>query len=76
MHRRDAIRALMALPAATTITRASLRPGDVVVIECQQQLTPATAVHIRDTLKQIWPDHKVLVIDSGVRLRIVPAGAV
>lgn len=71
MNRREAIAALLALPAATTrITRAAVAPTDVIVIETEQLLAETDRDGIRRAMKYSWPHNEVVVLDGGLKLKI------
>lgn len=70
MNRRQAIAALMSLPATAVISEARVRANDVIVCELEELATDDTVARIADRLRQVWPDNKVLVLHKGVRLRI------
>ncbi len=53
---------------------AQLKPEDVVVIECEGAISQDTAEHIQTHLKQIWPNHQVLVLGDGLTLKIASGG--
>lgn len=74
MNRRDALAALVALPAATRISSAELKPEDVIVVECPGPISDEAAKNIRDTMLSVWPGRKVVVLSDGIRLKIVEAG--
>lgn len=76
MNRREAIAALVALPATATITRAAVKPNDVIVLECDELISDETARRLRDHLKTVWPEHRCLVLSQGMRLRIATEGSV
>lgn len=71
MNRRDALKALMALPPATRIVSADVRAADVVVIECPQRLSATQQVAIRQDLELVWPGRRVVVLSDGLTLKIV-----
>ena len=71
MDRREALRALVALPAVSHIARASVGRGDVIVVECADHLRDADIANIAAGLKQIWPDNKIVVLGGGLHLRIM-----
>ena len=71
MNRREAIAALTALPEALTIARAPIAPGDVILVETDRALTPEGIAHIKATLADVWPGHRVIVCEQGFRLRFV-----
>ena len=72
MNRRDAIRVVMAMPAVAAISRASLQPTDVIVVECQQRLSENSRANIARHLQQVWPGQKCVVLDEGMTLKVVP----
>lgn len=71
MDRREALAALMSLPAATRISVANLKPTDAIVIECEGALSDDMAERIRLVAKEIWPDHKCVVLVDGLKLKVV-----
>lgn len=71
MNRREALAALMPLPAAVRISVAKLKPNDVIVVECDEYLTAETAARIRQHLHEfVWPDHKIVVCEKGMHIKI------
>jgi hypothetical protein len=70
MNRRDAIRAVMAMPAVTNISVARLKPDDVIVLECDYSITQQIADNLKTTLNKLWPDNDVLVMANGLRMKI------
>lgn len=70
MDRREALAALMALPATARISRAAVKPDDVIVIECDEVLSVDVARRITQQGEQIWPGHRVAVLGKGMHLRI------
>lgn len=71
MNRREAIRAVMALPAVASISVAQLKPDDVIVIECDQIASDHSKTYISETMQRIWPGRKVVVLDKGLNLKVV-----
>ena len=71
MNRREAIAALTSLPALSSVSVASLKPKDVVVVECDHILRVDQIARMRDTLKTVWPDNEIVVCERGVRLKVV-----
>lgn len=73
MKRRDAIAALVALPSVSRIARMDFAsPSDVIVVECDGLLSKTTRDGIAASVQQVWPDRKIIVVDSGMRLKLVP----
>ena len=71
MNRREAITALMSLPAATRISVADLKPDDVIVIETDSHLRADEVERIRATLERVWPGRKAAVLSGGLKLKVV-----
>jgi hypothetical protein len=71
MNRREAIRAVMAMPAVTRIGKAALEPKDVIVVECDCTLPLRAKEQITDSLARVWPGHHALICDGGLRLKVV-----
>lgn len=70
MNRREALAALVSLPASATVTRAAVTPLDVIVIESDEILSSDQIERIEYATKQVWPDNKVVVLSRGMRLKI------
>ena len=75
MKRRDAIRAVMAMPAVTSIAVAKVEPDDVIVLECDHALSAETAERIQQYASQVWPGRKIIVLGDGLKMRIAKANA-
>lgn len=74
MNRCDALAALMALPATARITRASVQPDDVIVVECDEVLSNAAMDAIQHHLRTVWPEpQRLLVLHSGLSVKVVEA---
>lgn len=71
MNRRHAIAALMALPEVTRISKAAVKPNDVIVIETDTLLSDSTMARIHASLQQVWPGQKIVVLCDGMRLKVV-----
>jgi hypothetical protein len=63
--------ALAHVPGIDRLYVASLRPTDVLVVECSEKITANMARGIKDALASVWPGRKVLVLDSGLTLKAV-----
>lgn len=74
MNRREALAALVALPAVARISSAELKPEDVIVIECDDHLPLEAMARIKETCEQLWPGRKVAVFDKGLRMKVVAGG--
>lgn len=72
MNRREALAALVSLPAVARIQTADLKPDDVLVVECDDYVSEQGVANIRAALEQIWPGRKVAVMDKGTRLKVLP----
>lgn len=71
MNRREAIAALTSLPGLARISRADVKPSDVLVVEVDGHVTEGHAAYIQEMLAQIWPGQKVLVLGSGMHLKVL-----
>ncbi len=70
MDRREALKALVSLPATARVSVASLKPTDVIVIECEGLLSQNARARLAEQLKDVWPDHRVVILDGTLRLKI------
>ena len=73
MNRRDAIRAVMAMPAVTSIAVAKVEPDDVIVLECEDSITPEYGQMLKKQALEVWPGRKIVVLSGGLKLRIARA---
>lgn len=71
MNRRDALAALISLPAVARISVAQVKPDDVIVFECDEHLPEEGIKRIKDVAEGVWPGRKVVVLDKGLHLKIV-----
>ncbi len=77
MNRREAVGALVSLPGITRISKMSdLKPDDVIVCECDGLIPFDAAERIRKTLELVWPGRKCVVLDDGLRLKVMPGSEV
>lgn len=74
MNRREAIRAVMAMPGIAAISVAKLTPTDVIVLESDGCLDINTVERIKAIVETVWPGQKVVVLDGGLKLKIVRDG--
>lgn len=51
--------------------RITLRPGDVLVCECRSRLSAQETDELMDVLQSVCPDNRVLVLDDGIRLKVL-----
>jgi hypothetical protein len=70
VNRREALKALTALPVVARIAVAKMEPDDVLVVECDTHISQEHAARIREKMGQIWPGRKVAVFGAGTRLKI------
>ena len=71
LSRREALAALVALPAVKEIEVASVRPQDVIVIECDAFINEETAEYIRQRALLVWPDRKIVVLGEGMSVKVL-----
>lgn len=76
MTREDAIAALVSLTEVQRISVASLKPTDVIVVNVSQFILPEAATRIGETIKRVWPDNKVIVLEKGVELRVADGASI
>lgn len=70
MNRREAIAALTALPGVARIAKVEPEPADVIVVECDGNLTEAVAQKIKENINSVWPGHRVLILADGIRIKL------
>ncbi len=76
MNRREALAALMALPATTRITRAEVKTSDIIVIESPTSISRDVIHRIETRLKGVWPDNRIIVLTEGLSLKVVDGAKV
>lgn len=59
------------LPAIERISRADLQPDDALVVECDMPVSSDAAQHIRTLVQDVWPGRKCLVLDQGLKMKVV-----
>lgn len=59
------------IPEIARVSKANLQPNDVIVIECEQNLSVKTCQRIEQYVEQVWPGRKVVVLEGGLRMRAV-----
>ena len=47
-----------------------LEPGDVIVLELDRHPSAVEAEAIRNQAEAIWPNHRVVVLEKGTRLKV------
>ena len=75
MNRRELVKAMMGLPVATftRIPADELKPSDVIVIETNGPLSQHNIELIKQQLTTVFPQHKIVVLGDGIKLRVVAA---
>jgi len=74
MNRRELLRAIVATPALQSVKSievADVKPNDVIVVECDSILSGDAKRNICDSLSQVWPDRKIVLLHSGLRLKVM-----
>ena len=71
MDRRQAIALLTSVPALATISKADLKPTDVLVVEVDRHITMEAADRIKALMEQVWPGQEVVVLEKGMSLKVV-----
>jgi len=72
VNRRDAVKALMGLPAVASLSMASFKPTDVVVVEFDEWLPSANKLRAYKSLQEVWPNNRIIILDGGSKLKVVP----
>lgn len=70
MNRREALQALIAMPAVKALAVADVKPNDVIIVECAGPVSDMHMAHIQTMMEQIWPSRKCVVLPDGIQLRI------
>jgi len=76
MDKDAAVAVLESLPGVERISCARFQPDDVIVIECEGRLSVEQGARIKADLAGVWPDRKIVVLDSSMKLKVVPASDV
>ena len=50
------------------IKKSDLDPGDVIVLETDNALSEQATINMKESLKPLWPDNEVLVLEEGMRV--------
>ncbi len=50
---------------------AQLKPEDVIVIESDDRISSEAAQRINEMAGIVWPGRKIVVLDKGLRLKVV-----
>jgi hypothetical protein len=53
-----------------------LQPNDVILVEVSGKMSDEESARAHYQLKEIWPEHQVLICDDGLKLRVARAGDV
>lgn len=71
MNRREAITALMSLPSLSSIQAVRMATDDVIVIEVEERLSAQHRENITEQITKLWPGRRVVVLDGGMKMKIV-----
>lgn len=74
MNRREALVALMSLPATASVSVAQVKPKDVIVVEYPGHISHEGALMVKAHLQPIWPDNTILVLGEGT-MKVVKSDA-
>lgn len=58
------------------IARLDLRPGDILVVKCQDRLQRDTVLHMQEVIKRACPSHRALILERGMDLAILTAAEI
>lgn len=72
MDRRDALKLLVAMPAVDRIASVPLKSKkDIIVLEAPGFISDETAKRIKEYAEKCFPDHKVMVLGDGLRVKVL-----
>lgn len=81
MKWRDILEGLAALPVALkhlrelqavgSVNVATIGPNDTIVIETEAKLSHDVRDKLTNGVRKLWPDVKVIILDSGFRMSVV-----
>lgn len=57
-----------------TVSVLSVKDSDVIVVETERVLSHDSRERISGMCKKLWPNNRVTVWDSGLRLRVMSGG--
>lgn len=57
-----------------TIAKLELNPGDVVIVKVNDNLTRERTQQIADTVNEVLPNHKVIVLARNLSIEVVAKG--
>jgi hypothetical protein len=70
MDRREALKSFLALPAAATISRHRIQPGEIAIMELPDYifLSPEESTAIRARWGELIPDIPLVILEKGTKL--------
>ena len=69
--------ALIDIPEIERVSRVSnLGPDDVIVCEAPSSVILEIGERIRKHLQRYWPNHGIVVLVNGLRLKVMPSSEV
>jgi hypothetical protein len=73
MNRREALAALVGMPALTRLSSVgAIASGDVIVAELDNHISSDDVRDLKNHLQMIWPNNQVLICGPNVRLKVLP----
>lgn len=71
MNRREALAALVSMPEIAKISAMPvLRRTDVIVVEVDKPCSAEMASRMREQLREVWPNHKIVVMCDGAKIKV------
>jgi hypothetical protein len=58
-------------PLPPAVLQVEVTDRSVLVLECDEHLTHEIRARLRAELATVWPAHTILVLDKGMRLRVL-----
>jgi len=53
------------------IASVNINPGDVLVLKSKSFLSADAAKHVSESLKEIFPGHRIVVLEDGLEFAVV-----
>jgi hypothetical protein len=61
----------MAMPVVASIAVMQAKPNDVIVFECDTEISQQVVVRLRMEGERLWPGRKIAVLSRGFHLKVM-----
>lgn len=68
-----ALKDIRALQRVGSVSIATLTDDDVIIVETDDSLSQKSRENLSDLVHKIWPNNRVVIWDSGLKMRVVPS---